>query len=184
MSASRREGRGLLIAAGIASGVGLIANAVRVYTVTVPCQTDSQQFCTGPWALATAFAWGPNIASIPLAGVGAGLRGRYDATYAPELHRRRARGMTAAGAVLLGTGALASLLLRIAWFTDWVSPQGRELFDFAHTGQSIAYYGGTQLSSMAMAAGAGMLAYGSARPRRRQVSIAPTGMGLQISGRF
>jgi hypothetical protein len=65
-----------------------------------------------------------------------------------------------------------------------VSPEGRELFDFARTGQAIAYYGGLQLTSMAMAAGVGMLSYGGARPRRAKVAITPMGMGMQVSGRF
>ncbi|HWB73768.1 MAG TPA: hypothetical protein VG755_02410 [Nannocystaceae bacterium] len=180
----RHEGRGLLIGAGVAAGIGLVANSMRVYIVNVPCQTDSQQGCSGSWALSTAFAWGPNLASIALAGVGGDLRGRYAATYDPEGHRRRSRGMTAAGAVLLGTGALANILLRVGWFSDWVSPQGREFFDFARTGEAIAYYGGLQLSSMAMATGIGMLSYGGARPRKPKVAIMPMGMGMQLRGRF
>ena len=182
--AQRSEGKGLLIGAGVAAGIGLIANSVRVYTVNVPCQTDSQAYCTGPWVISTLFAWGPNLASLALAGVGGGLHGRYAATLDPAGHRRRGRGMITAGAVLLGTGALASILLRIGWFTDWVSPEGRELFDFARTGQAIAYYGGLQLSSMAMAAGIGMLSYGNARPRKPKVAIMPMGMGVQLRGRF
>jgi hypothetical protein len=182
--AERDEGKGLLIGAGVAAGIGLIANSVRVYVVNVPCQTDEQHYCTGPWTFASVFAWGPNMASLALAGVGGGLHGRYAATVDPEGHRRRSRGMTVAGAVLLGTGALGSILLRVGWFTDWVNPQGRELFDFARTGQAIAYYGGLQASSMAMAAGIGMLSYAGARPRKPKVAIMPMGMGVQLRGRF
>lgn len=182
--AENREGRGLLIGAGVAAGIGLVANAIRIYTVTVPCQTDTQRFCSGPWTIATIFAWAPNNASLVLAGVGASLRGKHDATLDPQRHRQRSRGLTAAGAVLLGTGALANILLRVAWFSDWVSPEGPEIFDFARPGQAIGYYGGLQLSSMMMAAGIGSLTYAGARPRKRQVSVAPMGYGLQLTGRF
>jgi len=187
--ARRRTGNGLLIGAGALAAVGTILNGTRVYIVSGPCQQEGQPGCEVSWGFVTPFAWIVNLASIGLAGAGAGVRGRYDATVDPEAHERRRAPLVAAGASLLVAGFAASLTLRSFWLNDYVEPQGREIFDFAKTGHALGYYGGLQLSSIAMAVGIAMLVHSTARPRRtakRRGSIvaSPSPFGLALSGRF
>jgi hypothetical protein len=174
----------MLIAAGATAGAGLVANAFRIYTVTIPCQTDSQNRCSGPWVVESMFAWGFNQTSIVLAAVGGHMRGRHDATHDSDRHRTRKSGAITAGAVLLATGVVANIVLRSVWLHDYVTPEGPEAFDFALMGHSIAYYGGLQVSSLMVASGLGALTYGAARPRNRQVFFSPSPFGLQVHGRF
>jgi hypothetical protein len=187
--ARRRVGTGLLIGAGGLAAVGTILNGARVYIVSGPCQREGQPGCEVSWGLVTPFAWIVNLASIGLAGAGAGVRGRYDATVDPEAHARRRAPLVAAGASLLVVGFATSLTLRALWLNDYSDPQGREIFDFAKTGHALGYYGGLQLSSIAMAAGVAMLVHSTARGRRtakRRGSMVavPSPFGLAMSGRF
>lgn len=187
----RRRGNRLLIAGATLAGVGLVLNALRAHVASGPCQREPDSFdtCEMPWHLATPAAWITNIASLPMLAIGAKYRGRYDVLVDPEGHRIRRPVMIAVGSTLLGLGVVASFGLRMAWFTDYVSPGGSQAFDFADPGQAFAYYGGLQLSSMAIGGGIAMLVHGSARPPRaaqtaRRWRILPTATGLQIVGRF
>jgi hypothetical protein len=190
--AQRRTGNGLWIAAGITSGIGLVLNGVRAHIVSGPCQTDNGTgACETSWGLVTPFNYVFNLASIGLAGSGGGLRGRYDATLDPEAHAGRRPVLVTVGASMLALGLAANITMRTLWFSDWVNPQGSELFDFARPGHAFGYYGGLQLSSMSMAFGLAMLVYGTARPRRAKTAkrrghmlVMPSGMGLSLSGKF
>ena len=82
-----------------------------------------------------------------------------------------------------------SAQITIAHETDYSSPQGEETFDFAKPGHAFGYYGGLQLSSLAMAFGLGMLVHGTVRPRRaahrrRTIVATPGPLGIGLSGRF
>ena len=117
------------------------------------------------------------------------MRGRYDASDDPGAHARRHTPLIAAGTTLLVAGFAASLTLRTLWLNDYSEPQGREIIDFARTGHAFGYYGGLQLSSIAVAAGIAMLVHASARPRRtakRRGSMVavPSPLGFALSGRF
>jgi hypothetical protein len=117
------------------------------------------------------------------------MRGRYDATVDPEAHEHRRGPLVATGASLLVLGFAASLTLRSLWLNDYAEPQGREIFDFARTGHALGYYGGLQLSSIAMAVGVALLVHATARPRRtakRRGSMVavPSPLGLALGGRF
>jgi hypothetical protein len=180
----KAEGNALLIGAGATAFAGAVANAFRMYVVTVPCQTPDQHGCTPGWVAASVFAWGFNSTSIGLVAAGGHVRGRRDATYDRAAHRRRKPGALAAGATLLSLGFISSVLLRTGWLADYDTPEGPELFDFARPGHSLAYYGGLQLSSWVFVTGVGLLFYGAAKPRRRNVSVAPTATGFTIQGRF
>jgi hypothetical protein len=192
--AQRRSGNGMWIAAGITSGVGLLLNGARAYIVSGPCQTAEETgSCKTSWGLVTPFTMVLNVASIGLAGAGGGLRGRYDATVDPDRHAGRRPVLVTVGASMLAIGLATSITIRTLWFADWVSPQGPESFDFAKTGHAFGYYGGLQLSSMSMAIGIAMLVYGTARPRRAptptakrrgHMMVMPSGMGLQLVGKF
>ncbi|HET6584335.1 MAG TPA: hypothetical protein VFG69_12825 [Nannocystaceae bacterium] len=190
--AQRRTGNALWIAAGVTAGVGLVLNASRAYIVSGPCQTgNGTGGCETSWALVTPFNYAFNIASIGLAGAGGGLRGRYDATLDPDGHQGRRPVLISVGASLLALGLATSITMRSLWLGDWANPQGPEVFDFARTGHAFGYYGGLQLSSMAMAAGVAMLVYGAARPRRaatakrrKHLLVMPSGAGLALTGRF
>jgi hypothetical protein len=152
--------------------------------VTVPCQTDLQEDCSAPWVAESIFAWAFNGASIALAAAGGHIRGKHDANYDRENHKRRKRGAITAGIVLMSTGAVANIILRSAWLYDYVTPEGPEIFDFAYVGHSAGYYGGLQLSSWVFASGVGALLYGTASPDRRKVSISPSPFGVTVEGRF
>ena len=189
--ATRRVGTGLLIGAGGLAAIGTVLNGARIYVVSGPCQREGQPGCEVSWGFVTTFAWIVNIASIGLAGGGGGVRGRYDATADPEAHANRRGPLVATGASLLVLGFATSLTLRGFWLGDYSDPRGREIFDFAKTGHAIGYYGGLQLSSIAMAVGIAMLTHATARPgrsrtakRRGSIVAAPSPFGLAMSGRF
>ncbi|MBK6920876.1 MAG: hypothetical protein IPH07_26000 [Deltaproteobacteria bacterium] len=184
----RREGNGLLVGAGVASAFGLVLNGVRGFLVQGPCQTASQGGCRPGWFLASTGAWIANVTSFTLAGVGGSTRGRADATRDRERHRLRSTRFTVTGASLLTLGVIGSVGLRLVWLVDYSSPGGAEMLDFKYPLDAAAYYGGQQLSAMAVAYGLAALTYGTARPMRRPLSLAPmTGrnlVGLQLGGRF
>lgn len=174
-----------MIGAGATAAVGLLANALRAYIVTVPCQTPEQDYCTGPWAFGSVFAWIANPTSSVLFGIGGAERGRYDASLDPARHRGRRAALVTIGSLMLSVGLAGNILIRSAWLNDYLHPEGPEVFDFARPGDSIGYYGGLQGTSLLIGGGAALLGYGSARSRKPPpVSVAPMGYGLQLSGRF
>ncbi len=187
--AKRRAGNGLLIGAGALAGVGLVLSGARAYIVSGPCQEQGQPACEVSWGVVSPFAWIVNVASLGMAGAGAGLRGSYDAAADPEGQQARRAPFITAGAVLLVAGLTTSITMRSLWLADYSSPEGDEMFDFAKPGDAYGYYGGLQLSSLAMAFGIGMLVHGTIRPRRtahRRATIvaAPGPMSFGLSGRF
>lgn len=184
----RREGNAQLVGAGVASGFGLVLNLVRGFVANVPCQRDSQSGCRAGWFLASTGTWIANVTSFALAGVGGTTRGRADATRDPEGHRLRSARFKITGASLLTLGVIGSVGLRLVWLVDFSSPSGPEMLDFKYPRDVAVYYGGQQLSAMAVAYGLAALTYGTARPMRRPLSVMPMSgrnlVGLQIGGRF
>jgi hypothetical protein len=187
----RRLGNGLLIGAGVTGIVASLLNGLRVYIVTVPCQTDSQDGCSLGWFVTTPFVFGTNIAAAALAGAGGRERGTSDTWLARERARRRTPVLLSLGIPLMALGAATSISLRGLWLSDYSSPEGAEIFDFARPGHAFAYYGTQQLSASMFAAGIGMISYASAANRERaryNISSTPwigNGVaGLQLRGRF
>ncbi|MBL8949121.1 MAG: hypothetical protein JNK45_38475 [Myxococcales bacterium] len=187
---TRRASNGLFIAGGVTSLVATLLNGVRVYLVTGPCQTDTQDGCRIGWFLATPFTFAANGASFGLVGAGARERGTYDGWVRPDRHRRRAPVMLSLGIPLIGLGFAASVALRGVWLGDYSSPENGTVFDFARPGHAIAYYGGQQLSAIAVAAGIGMVSYQIAGSKVRRHSgittpwIGPSIAGVQYLARF
>lgn len=188
IQARRREGNGLLIGAGVALALASVANGLRAFVVVDPCQTDDQTGCRAGWFMTSTVAWAMNATAITLAGVGGKARGAADATDRAPRHRERRGGLIAGGAILLALGMSANIALRTVWIIDYSTPGGDEALDFAVPTDAAAYYGGLQLSSLAIAAGVGSLAYGGARAMKRRVVLTPMlggrMAGLQLSGRF
>ena len=187
--AKRRTGNGLLIGAGAMATVGIILNGTRAYIASGPCQERGQPACEEAWGFTSAFTWLVNVAALGMTGAGAGLRGSYDAAADPEAQQFRRGPFIAAGATLLVVGFATNVTLKSLWLADYSSPQGEETFDFAKPGHAFGYYGGLQLSSLAMAFGLGMLVHGTVRPRRaahrrRTIVATPGPLGIGLSGRF
>jgi hypothetical protein len=186
----RRNGNALWVGAVITAGLATVFNGWRASIVSGPCQTDNESAgCELAWHLTTPLTWGLNVGSIALAGAGAGVRGRYDATVDAQRHAERRSAMVTAGTTLLVAGFLASVTLRSLWFSDWVEPHGRETFDFSRRSHAFGYYGGLQLSSMAIGAGVAMLVHSTRRAPRigkrpAPLLVMPSGAGLQLVGRF
>jgi hypothetical protein len=186
----RRNGNSMWVGAAISAGLATVFNVWRASIVSGPCQTDNTSArCELAWHAATPFAWGLNAGSIALAGGGAGLRGRYDATFDAQRHAERRRAMVTLGTTLLVAGVVVNVSMRSLWFSDWVDPRGREFFDFSKKGHAFAYYGGLQLSSSAIAVGVATLVYATRRApatakRRAPLLVMPSGAGLQLVGRF
>lgn len=187
---TRRSANALFIAGGVTGLVATLLNGVRVYLVTGPCQTDTQDGCRIGWFLATPFTFAANGASFGLVGAGARERGTYDGWVRPDVHRRRAPLMLSLGIPLIGLGFAASVALRGVWLGDYSSPENGTVFDFAKPGDAIAYYGGQQLSAIAVAAGIGMVSYQIAGSKVRRHSgittpwIGPSIAGVQYVARF
>jgi hypothetical protein len=187
---TRRGASALFIAGGVTGLVATLLNGVRVYLVTGPCQTDTQDGCRIGWFLATPFTFAANGASFGLVGAGARERGTYDGWVRPDVHRRRAPLMLSLGIPLIGLGFAASIALRGVWLGDYSSPENGTIFDFAQPGDAIAYYGGQQLSAIAVAAGIGMVSYQIAGSKVRRHSgittpwIGPSIAGVQYVARF
>jgi hypothetical protein len=187
---TRRSANALFIAGSVTGLVATLLNGVRVYLVTGPCQTDTQDGCRIGWFLATPFTFAANGASFGLVGAGARERGTYDGWVQPDRHRRRAPLMLSLGIPLIGLGFAASFALRGVWLADYSSPENGTIFDFAKPGDAIAYYGGQQLSAIAVAAGIGMVSYQIAGSKVRRHSgittpwIGPSIAGVQYVGRF
>lgn len=187
---TRRSANALFIAGGVTGLVATLLNGVRVYLVTGPCQTDTQDGCRVGWFLATPFTFAANGASLGLVGAGARERGTHDGWVRPDVHRRRAPLMLSLGIPLIGLGFAASVALRGVWLGDYSSPENGTIFDFAQPGDAIAYYGGQQLSAIAVAAGIGMVSYQIAGAKVRRHSgittpwIGPSIAGVQYVARF
>lgn len=180
---TRRASNGLFIAGGVTSLVATLLNGIRVYLVTGPCQTDTQDGCRIGWFLATPFTFAANGASFGLVGAGARERGTYDGWVRPDRHRRRAPVMLSLGIPLIGLGFAASVALRGVWLGDYSSPENGTVFDFARPGHAFAYYGGQQLSAIAVAAGIGMVSYQIAGSKiRRHGGITTPWIGPSIAG--
>ena len=63
---NRGTGNALLIAAGATGALGIIFNALRVYTVTGPCQTTTQDNCSAAWTTTgTPFRWSTRAPRCP-----------------------------------------------------------------------------------------------------------------------
>lgn len=186
----RRGGNGMIIGAAAAATIGTLLNGLRVYIVTGPCQTAAQEGCSMGFFMSTPLAMGSNIASMALAGVGGGERGAHDGWVVPDRHRRRSPAMLAAGIPLVFLGITTSIALRALWLSDYSSPEGPEIFDFARPSHAYAYFGGQQISATALAAGLGMIAYQGrgARIRRNNLVAAPwvggSTAGVRLGGRF
>lgn len=186
----RRVANTMFVGAAITTGLATVFNGWRASIVSGPCQRDnSSGGCEVAWHLITPFTWGLNAASIALAGTAGGVRGRYDATVDPERHAARRTRVAAAGTTLLVAGVLANVAVRSIWFSDWIDPQGPEVFDFSRRSHAFAYYGSLQLSSTAIAAGVAMLVHSTrsaprTAKRRSSWVVLPSGAGLQLSGRF
>jgi len=187
----RRTGNGLLIGAAVTGVVATLLNGLRVYVVSGPCQTDSQGGCSLGWFVTTPFVFGSNIAATALAGAGGRQRGTADTWLAREKQRRRNPLMLSIGIPLMALGFLTSVSLRGLWLSDYGSPEGAEIFDFARPGHAFAYYGAQQLSASAFAAGVGMISYATAGNReRRRYNLTTTPWlgrnvaGLQLRARF
>lgn len=187
----RRAGNGLLIGAAVTGAVATLLNGLRVYIVTGPCQTDSQDGCSLGWFVTTPFVFGSNIAATALAGAGGRERGTADTWLAREKQRRRNPVMLSLGIPLMAIGFITSVSLRGLWLSDYSSPEGAEIFDFARPSHAFAYYGAQQLSASAFAAGVGMISYAMAGTReRRKYNMTTTPWlgrnvaGLQLRARF
>lgn len=180
----RRLGNGMLIGAGVTGVVATLLNGLRVYIVTGPCQTESQDGCSLGWFVTTPFVFGTNIAAGALAGAGARERGTADTWVARERARRRTPILLSIGIPLMALGAATSISLRGLWLSDYTSPEGAEIFDFARPSHAFAYYGTQQLSASMFAAGVGMVSYAAAvnRERRRYNISSTPWIGSNIAG--
>jgi hypothetical protein len=191
LDAQKRLGNGLLIGAAVTTTIATLLNGLRVYVVTGPCQTDSQDGCSLGWFMATPFVWGTNIATGILAGAGGRERGTSDVWLAPEKQRRRAPIMLSLGIPLMALGFVTSVSLRGLWLADYGSPEGPEIFDFARPSHAFGYYGAQQASALAFAAGVGMVSYQAAANRERAryklttaPIVSPTFVGVSVRSRF
>jgi hypothetical protein len=186
----RRVANTMFVGAAITTGLATVFNGWRATIVSGPCQRDnSSGGCEVAWHLITPFTWGLNAASIALAGSAGSVRGRYDATVDPERHAARRTRVAAIGTTLLAAGVVANVAVRSIWFSDWIDPQGSEVFDFSRRSHAFGYYGTLQLSSTAIAAGIAMLVHSTrsaprTAKRRSSLVVLPAGAGLQVSGRF
>jgi hypothetical protein len=193
-AAPRHTGKGLIIGAAAAGGVGFALNAGRVAWHLRSCRPNhvADEIYYGG-CLVSAYgdvflsipSWFANMASIGLAAGGGALKGKYEAHAG---RKRDARKAIIAGATMVGVGGTAYLIARFARFAaiGCVTRGGLGCYRGVYTGTTI----GIQLGLTTAAVGAGILAFGDQykRQRRRQIQVAPdigaTFTGITVSGRF
>ena len=187
------NGKGLLIGAGVAGGVGLALNAGRIgwHLATCHRRDDPLGYVGGclvsTWGdvFLSIPSWFANMASIGLAGGGGALRGRYEAW---EGRKRDSKKAIIAGATMVGVGATVYLASRLARFAAiGCVADSLGCYHGVYIGSTI----GIQLGLSTAAAGAGILAFGAEYRRHRrkvQLQVSPTVSrtftGLTVSGRF
>lgn len=205
----RRNGKGLIIGAAAAGGVGLALNAGRVAWQLRGCRRRGLGVLPGGdydygGCLISSFgdvflsipAWFANLASIGLAAGGGALRGKWEARSGRP---RDARKMIIAGATMVGVGGAAYLAARFARLAA-IGCIDRSLRAGAgdDLGRTVGCYRGVyagttigiQLALSTAAAGAGVLAFGDQyrRERARTLQVEPvvssTYLGVQLGGRF
>lgn len=175
----RYRGTGLFVGAGLISVGALSLSAIAA---TQPC--DHYEDCllfTPPFSYPAAIA---SLAAVPFAVFGARRRARYDLAVGAASH---ARGLSIAGAVLLGFGVAGSAALRA--LTPRV-PCGKEsdedyaCFERWNPAMIMGAYGAEVVAT----AGAGMLSYGVTSKRGRQLSLQPavsaSHWGLHLTARW
>lgn len=181
----RRRGTGMLIGAAILFTAGSAFNITRAFVASGRCQQPGQPLCTGSWFAATTGAWLTNIPAVALAAGGGEVRGRADDS---DGARRRKHTARVVGPIVGALGLLTNLSLRLLWIHDYATPRDTQAFDFAKRSDAMFYYGGLQVSSIALGAGLATTLYGHARGPARRVSAAPVigrdMTGLVLRGRF
>lgn len=190
--APRFTGKGLLIGAGVAGGVGLALNVGRIGWHLSACRPHSDGTHLGN-CLVSGFgdfflsipAWFANLGAIGMAGGGGALKGRYEAY---EGRKRDDKKAIIVGATLVGVGATVYIASRFARYAAFGCIDGRL---GCYRGVYAGSIAGVQLGLTAAAVGAGILAFGVEHrrwERRYRVQVTPSvsaGLtGLVVSGRF
>ena len=191
----RWNGRGLIIGAGVAGGAGLALNAGRIAWHLTACRPRQDVLGYAGGCLVSAWgdvflsipSWFANMASIGMAGGGGALRGRHDAWAGKKRDSRKA---IIAGATMVGVGATAYLVARLARFAA-IGCIDRSNGIGCYHGVYIGSTVGIQLGLSTAAVGAGILALGAEykrHKRRYDLQVAPqvagNYTGFTISGRF
>lgn len=175
----------MLVGAAILFTAGSAFNVTRAFVASGTCQAPGQPHCSASWFATSTGAWLTNIPAIALATAAGEVRGRADANESTPRRKHTAR---IVGPVVGTLGLLTNLTLRFLWIHDYATPRDVQAFDFARRGDAMLYYGGLQVSSIAIGAGLGATLYGHAHGPQRRVSVAPvldrTTTGLMLSGRF
>jgi hypothetical protein len=189
----RWNGRGLIIGAGVAGGAGFALNAGRIAWHLSTCRPRHDVLDYAGGCLVSAWgdvflsipAWFANMASIGMAGGGGALRGRHDAWAGKKRDSRRA---IIAGATMVGVGATAYLVARLARFAAiGCIDNGLGCYRGVYIGTTA----GIQLGLTTAAVGAGILALGAEYKRHKRkydLQVAPqvsgNYTGIAIAGRF
>lgn len=201
-------GIGLIAAAGAVGGASWLITAGKMGIVANACDSEGDVGetiggCIGDTLSLLALTplnWVTNGVMIGLGSAGGATRGRYDAgRYAfgghPDVNGRLIAGV---GGGLLGVGILARGGLWLGLLTSGLRCTADSSSNCVRR-KFMAYFGGTQLASTAIAFGGGMLGYGLRYTRYRasaermyfapqQVRVTPTFSrtmaGMAVSGRF
>jgi hypothetical protein len=196
VAAPKMSGRGLVIGAAVAGGVGFALNAGRVAWHLRACHPTSRIDDLYGGCLVSAYgdvflsipSWFANLASIGLAAGGGALKGKYEAHHGSPKPRDPKKAIVV-GATLVGVGGTAYLVSRFARFAA-VGCLGRGGFG-CYRGVYAGTTVGIQLGLSAAAVGAGVLAFGDQyrrAKRRREIQVSPTigatFNGVTVSGRF
>ncbi len=205
-------GIGLIVAAGAVGGVAIVSGVGRMVIISKSCATTtglvsdtegSIGSClrsAGSFIGLTVLEWTANAASYGLAPAAGVTRARYDGSNYMFSGRPDHNGAMLAGigGGLLGLGVLTKVGLW-ATLTSRFTCNADAEYGKCVRRRFTAYFGAQQLGSSAIAAGAGLLAYGIVYRKDRaakerlyfrpeQVRLGPSFSrqftGLSLSGRF
>jgi hypothetical protein len=185
---SRRDGRGMLIAAGVLTVPALVLSSVRAGLMCPrPHDFHYESGCFGGgnpimWtAMTGAPALGINALAIGLAIGGGVRRGRVDARRGPAPRR-----LLVAGAATLAFGIAAQITFA-ALGIHVMRADPVDLDDEGRGESALATYQaaavGGQLAAMVSTTGAGLLSYTIARRRAStpaQIGVSPTGFSMRF----
>ena len=210
---SESQGLGLIVGAGVVGGVAVASAIGRMVIVSRACGvTDDAASATTTTIFScvqsarnlfglTLLQWLANVGTYALAPTAGMTRARYDAsnymfTGKPERNGALLSGL---GGGLLAAGVVTKVALWVTIRSRFTCEATTEGTDSCVRRRFSGYFGSQQLASMAIAAGAGLLAYGvyyrKDRAAKERLYFSPDAVtvspsvsrsftGLSLSGRF
>ncbi|MCA9655233.1 MAG: hypothetical protein H6712_12165 [Myxococcales bacterium] len=214
-----KKGIGLIVGASAVGGVAIAMGVGRMVIISDACASGSEFIMDTGGSLTkcvtaaknlltfTVVEWIFNATSYGLAPAAGMVRARYDASSYVYSGKPNRNGILLAGigGGVLGVGVIAKITLWGSLLSGkrFLCPAGseEEILDYGKCVRRnfVGYFGGVQLASTAIAAGAGLLAYGVFYNKDRQakerlffrpeqVRVSPTFShqyaGLSLTGRF